>query len=93
MGAKFDLRAFACPDTVHAPIYGWVWNTVCTEEVIDTQLAEMQRLGIRAFYIIPEPKEFRPHNMATDMAPDYLTPAYFAMCAYALKKGRALGMN
>lgn len=93
MGAKFDLRAFACPDTVHAPIYGWVWNTVCTEDVIDTQLAEMQRLGIRAFYIIPEPKEFRPHNMATDMAPDYLTLAYFAMCAYALKKGRALGMN
>ena len=93
MDVKFDFQAFACPDTVHAPIYGWVWNTVCTEEVIDAQLAEMQRLGIRAFYIIPEPKEFRPHNMATDMAPDYLTPAYFAMCAYALKKGRALGMN
>ena len=93
MDAKFDLQAFVCPDVAHAPVYGWIWNTVCSRQIIDEQLAEMQRLGIRAFYIIPEPKEFRPHNMATDMAPDYLTPEYFSMCAYALKKGRSLGMN
>ena len=90
---SFDLQAFACPPVGHAPIYGWVWNTVCTEAVIDEQLAEMQRLGIRAFYIIPEPKEFRPHNMATDMAPDYLSPEFFEICAYALKKGTELGMR
>lgn len=93
MEAKFDLRVFANPPLVHAPVYGWVWNTVSTREVIDAQLAEMQRLGIRAFYIIPEPKEFRPHNMATDMAPDYLSPEFFEICAYALEKGNALGMN
>lgn len=93
MGATFDLKSFIRPGLVHAPIYGWVWNTVCTREVVDAQLAEMKRLGIRAFYIIPEPKEFRPHNMATDMAPDYLTQEYFELCAYALEKGKSLGMN
>ena len=93
MDKTFDPKVFADPDVVNAPIYGWVWNTVCTEAVIDQQLAEMQRLGIRAFYIIPEPKEFRPHNMATDLSPDYLTPEFFGMTAYALKQGRAMGMN
>ncbi|MBQ8401953.1 MAG: hypothetical protein IJX14_08490 [Clostridia bacterium] len=89
---RFDIQKFQFPDISCAPIYAWVWNSVCTYTVIDEQLAEMQRLGIRAFYIIPEPKEFRPHNMPTDMAPEYLTPEYLEMYAYAIEKGRELGM-
>ena len=90
---RFDLLSFQFPGIAHAPVYAWVWNSVCTAEIIDEQLAEMRRLGIRAFYIIPEPKEFRPHNMPTEMEPDYLSPDYLGLCAYAAEKGREMGMR
>ena len=86
------MQSFLSPDISCAPVYAWVWNDCCSHDVIDKQLSEMQRLGIRAFYIIPEPKEFRPHNMPTNLTPDYLTPAYLDMYAYAVEKGKELGM-
>ncbi len=90
---KFDLNSFLLPDVSYAPVYIWVWNDLCTRELIDEQLSEMQRLGIRSFYILPEPKEFRPGSMPTCLSPEYLSDEYFELCAYALKKGDALGMN
>ncbi len=91
--AKFDLNNFMSPDVSYAPVYIWVWNDICTREIIDVQLAEMQRLGIRAFYILPEPKEFRPDSMPTNLSPEYLSDEYFELCAYAIDKGSSLGMN
>ncbi len=90
---SFDFDSFASPDVSFAPVYIWVWNDVCTRELIDEQLDEMQRLGIRAFYILPEPKEFRPDSMPTRLAPDYLSPDYFALCAYAIEQGGERGMR
>ena len=90
---KFDINSFISPDVSHAPVYVWVWNDICTYEIIDTQLAEMQNLGIRAFYILPEPKNFRPDSMPTNLTPDYLTPGYFELCAYAARKAKELGMQ
>ena len=90
---KFDLDSFIAPDASYAPVYIWVWNDICTREVIDEQLAEMQRLGMRAFYILPEPKEFRPDSMPTNLSPEYLSDEYFELCAYAIDKGASLGMN
>lgn len=89
----FDSDSFLSPDVSCAPVYIWVWNDACTRELIDEQLDEMQRLGIRAFYILPEPKEFRPDSMPTRLAPDYLSPAYFALCAYAIEQGGVRGMR
>ncbi len=89
---SFDPNKFKSPSSRYAPIYAWVWNYVCTRELIDSQLDEMQRLGIRAFYIIPEPKEFRPDAMPTELYPDYLTREFFEMVAYALNSGRERGM-
>ena len=89
---KFDINNFISPDVLCAPVYIWVWNDVCTREIIDTQLAEMQNLGIRAFYILPEPKEFRPDSMPTNLEPDYLSAEYFELCAYAFDKAKELGM-
>jgi hypothetical protein len=51
----FNINSFLTPDVSCAPVYVWVWNDVCTEEIIDAQIEEMQNLGIRAFYILPEP--------------------------------------
>lgn len=90
---NFDLSSFISPDVLYAPVYIWVWNDICTREIIDEQLAEMQRLGIRAFYILPEPKEFRPDSMPTNLSPEYLSAEYFELCAYAIDKGTFLGMN
>ena len=89
---KFDKAGFQDPALRYAPIYSWVWNYICTKERIDAQLDEMQRLGIRAFYIIPEPKEFRPDAMPTELYPDYLTREFFESVAYALNSGRERGM-
>lgn len=90
---KFDINKFISPDVSFAPVYIWVWNDLCTREIIDNQLAEMQNLGIRAFYILPEPKEFRPNSMPTNLYPEYLSDEYFELCAYAFEQAEKLGMN
>ncbi len=90
---QFNPKRFAFPDLSHAPVYIWVWNDVCTRALIDEQLDEMQRLGIRAFYILAEPKAFRPESMPTNLQPDYLSPAFFDLCAYAIEQAGARGMR
>ena len=90
---KFDINSFISPDVSYAPVYIWVWNDICTTDIIDNQLDEMRRLGIRAFYILPEPKNFRPDSMPTNLTPDYLSEEYFELCAYAVQKGKELGMQ
>lgn len=91
--SKFDINSFASPDVAFAPVYVWVWNDVCTCDIIDEQLAEMNRLGIRAFYVLPEPKNFRPDSMPTRLSPEYLSPEFFELCAYAVEKAEKLGMR
>ena len=90
---KFDINSFLSPDISHAPVYVWVWNDICTPKIIDEQLSEMQNLGIRAFYILPEPKNFRPDSMPTNLTPDYLSDEFFNLCKYAIKQAKSLGMN
>ena len=85
---EFDINKFISPDVTFAPVYIWVWNDICTREIIDSQLAEMQNLGIRAFYILPEPKDFRPNSMPTNLRPEYLSDEYFELCAYAFEQAR-----
>jgi hypothetical protein len=53
----------------------------------------MQRLGIKAFYIIPEPKMFRPNTMPTELEPDYLTQPYFEEYRFAMDTAQELGMQ
>ncbi|MBQ7122787.1 MAG: hypothetical protein IJO03_11055 [Clostridia bacterium] len=93
MKNKFDINSFISPDISCAPVYVWVWNDASSFEIIDSQLAEMQDLGIRAFYILPEPKNFRPDSMPTNLTPDYLSPEFFELCAYAVERANKLGMR
>ncbi len=90
---NFDIKSFISPDVSYAPVYVWVWNDICTRDIIDAQLKEMKELGIRAFYILPEPKNFRPDTMPTNLTPDYLSVEYFELCAYATEKAKSLGMR
>ena len=66
---EFSLDSFVKPDVSYAPVYVWVWNDICNCEIIDKQFVEMQNLGIRAFYILAEPKSFRPDSMPTNQPP------------------------
>ena len=88
----FNKDSFFEPDVSFAPVYVWVWNDECSREIIDAQLDEMQSLGIRAFYILAEPAEFRPESMPTNLKPDYLSDEFFELCAYAVRKAESLGM-
>ena len=82
---RFDPAAFENPSAFASPVYSWVWNSPISEELIMEQLDEMQEEGIRAFYIIPEPKEFRPATMRTTMEPEYLKDEFLIEAPAALE--------
>ncbi|MDD6308751.1 MAG: hypothetical protein PUB07_05320 [Clostridia bacterium] len=90
---SFSPDAFKNPDVLYAPVYVWCWNAEVSEEETIKQLDEMQRLGIRAMYILPEPKSFRPSLIPTRLEPDYLTPAYFEAFLFATREAEKRGMN
>lgn len=89
----FDAASFTAPGAEHAVLYTWVWNAPIDRQGICERLDEMQRLGIRAVYILPEPKSFRPAIMPTAMEPDYLTPPYFELFAFAMQEAERRGMR
>ena len=66
----FAKEKFQAPPLAFAPVYSWIWNSPVSREETDRQLAEMRRLGIKAAYIIPEPKSFRPKAFPTLLEPD-----------------------
>ena len=90
---KFQIEAFRAPDVEFAPVYSWEWNGACSREETEKQIAEMQRLGIRAFYILPMPKTFRPADGPSFLEPEYLTEPYFEEYAFAVRKAREAGMQ
>ena len=66
----FVPASFRTTDTMLGPVYSWVWDAPVTEEIIRSQIDDMADAGIKTFYVIPEPPEFRPNNMVTTMTPD-----------------------
>lgn len=88
----FVGQHFSEPDKSFAPVYAWVWNAPISKEETDKQLDEFVRLGIKAFYIIPEPKTFRPARIPTLLEPDYLTKEYFEAYTYAFEGAFRRGM-
>ena len=89
---SFSEEKFRSPDTINAPIYTWVWNSPVSRALIDRQLQEMREAGIEATYILPQPYEFRPVNMATKLEPEYLSEEFFDLVRYAAERAESLGM-
>ncbi len=81
----FSPAAFQEPDALLQPAYTWVWNAPVDKEEIARQLDEMDRAGIRCVYVLPEPKEFRPHNERIHLEPEYLTEEYFEMIRFMVQ--------
>ena len=74
------------------PAYAWLWNSTITKEGIKRQIDEMYDAGIRAFYVLGEPKEFRPHIRRTYLSPDYLSDEYLELVYYAYQVAEEKGM-
>ncbi len=89
----FQTSEFLSPPEGFTPVYSWIWNGKLTKERIDGQMAEMIRLGVKAFYIIPEPLCFRPATMPSMMSTEYLSPEYFEYYRYTLEKAREAGLR
>ena len=89
----FSQIEFKHPPVDCSPIYTWVWNGPLTREETDSQLGEMKRMGIKAFYILPQPQMFRAATIPTYLQPDYLTTPYFEEYRYAIQKAGELGMT
>ena len=60
------------PPSRYSACYVWAWNAKITRDETERQIGEMLKAGIKAFCIIPEPKEFRPTSMKTYLEPEYL---------------------
>ena len=89
----FSPDRFACPPDAFAPVYSWLWNGRLSRAEITRQLDEMLSGGIRAFYVIPEPKEFRPQTMVTELEPPYLSEGFMAYIRFTAEQAGARGMR
>lgn len=61
------------------PAYTWLWNTTVTRDGIKHRIDEMYSLGIRAFYVLGEPENFRPTIRRTHLSPEYLSDEYIEL--------------
>lgn len=74
------------------PAYTWLWNSTITKEEIRRQINEMYDAGIRAFYVLGEPENFRPFVRRTYLSPEYLSPEYLDLVYYAYEVAAEKGM-
>lgn len=84
---------FKTVDRASHPAYTWLWNTTVTKEGIQRQMEQMYRAGIRAFYILGEPENFRPTLRRTHLHPEYLSSEYLALLQYAWSLAEEKGME
>ena len=91
-GGEFSPAAFMHPANGLGPVYAWIWNAPVTREVITRQLDEMAQSGVRVVYILPEPKEFLPENMVTEMEPEYLSPEFMELVHFTMEQAKKRGM-
>ena len=79
------------PTQAH-PVYMWQWNSKITKEGIKRQIDEMHSGGIRAFYVLGEPENFRPTLRKTHLSPEYLSDEYLGLVHYAYECAKEKGM-
>ena len=85
--------AFSAGADGFSPIYTWAWNLPVTREGIRARIDGMREAGIRAFYILPLPSEFRPTWMITSLTPAYLSDEFFDLVRYAVEYAAGQGMR
>ncbi len=86
------LQRIQSPPVSCRPVYSWKWDGPLTKERIFEQIDAFYSCGIRGFYIIPEPPEFRPVTMRTFLSPDYLSDGYLDLVRAAAEYAEGKGM-
>ena len=83
--ATFDglMALFADPPAEYRSVPFWVWNDDMSEDQIDRQLEDFKDKGIGGVFIHPRPGLITP----------YLSDRWFALCRYAVDKGKELEMK
>ncbi len=76
----------------YSPAYAWLWNTTVMREEAARQIDEMYDAGIRAFYVLGEPENFRPNRRRTYLKPDYLSDEYVELVKFASDYAKEKGM-
>lgn len=89
---NFEAERFLNPDNCFYPVFSWIWNDVLDFDEIKRQIDDMYSGGIRCFYIIPEPKNFRPYSMVTKLEPEYLTDEYMEYVRFTAEYAKTKGM-
>lgn len=90
---SFSQDMFKNIPSCFATVYTWVWNTKITEDGIREKIDVMRENKIRAFYILPEPYEFRPQTMITHLEPEYLSEEYFSLVHFAVSYAEKNGLT
>ena len=85
-GEHFDAALLKNPPLDCTVTYSWLWNVPVTKELIDKSIAEAKAAGVRSLYMISMPKDFRPETMRTFLEPEYLTPEFFDLFNYAVRR-------
>ena len=90
---NFSRDKFLSPPLGYAPVYTWLWNDAITAEETEKQLNEMHDLGIKRFYVLPMPKDFRPDSQPSRLEPDYLSDEFFKEYRRAVISAAEMGME
>ena len=92
-GDKFDKELLKNPPLECEVTYSWLWNAPITREGIDERLEGFLEAGIKSLYILPLPKDFRPETLRTFLDPEYLTPEFWEIVEYAMRKCVEIGIK
>jgi len=74
---------FTEPPNQYRSVPFWDWNDDITKAQIDEQLNDFKAKGIGGVFIHPRP----------GLITSYLSDDWFSLCAYAVKKGKELGID
>ncbi|MBQ8528227.1 MAG: hypothetical protein IJ459_00670 [Clostridia bacterium] len=92
-GEGFDSSKLKAPGTDFAVTYMWFWNCPVTRELIDSELEKYAQAGVRSIYIVPMPKDFSPEGLRTYLSPEYLSPEFFELVEYTLRRCVKMGIK
>ena len=74
---RFDVEALTTPDAIHWSGFFWFWNDVLEREWLFRQL--------------PDPADFRPNSMRTNLQPEYLSEESLAILEDMVAEMQRLG--
>ena len=89
----FSRERFEQGDALTECVYSWMWNAPTSEEEILRQLDRMEKAGIRALYVIPEPGDFRDYTRRVHLEPEYLSEAFFDRLHFMAENALSRGMT